>query len=78
MPALQLQFGQYHQLAQSEIAAILTRPDVKPNDAFSFQSFAFCVYLLVSMLISLEEAHGTELNCCSHVDCLLRKQPKYL
>ncbi|KAL7880314.1 hypothetical protein SRHO_G00025680 [Serrasalmus rhombeus] len=78
MHALQLQYGQPHQLAQSEIAAILTTPDVKTNDAPSFQSFALRVHLLVSMLISLEGPHGTEINCCSHVDRLLSKLPKYL
>ncbi len=78
MQALQLQYGQPHQLAQSEIAAILTSPDVKPNDSHSFQSFALRVHLLVSMLLSLEGPRGMELNCCSHVDRLLSKLPKYL
>ncbi|XP_026128627.1 uncharacterized protein LOC113109192 [Carassius auratus] len=78
MQALQLQYGQPHQLAQSEIAAILTAPEVKPNDAHSFQSFALRVHLLVSMLLSLEGTRGMELNCCSHVDRLLSKLPKYL
>ncbi|XP_073766348.1 uncharacterized protein [Danio rerio] len=78
MQALQLQYGQPHQLAQSEIAAILTSPDVKPNDGHSFQSFALRVHLLVSMLLSLEGPRGMELNCCSHVDRLLSKLPKYL
>ncbi len=78
MQALQLQYGEPHQLAQSEIAAILTSPDVKPNDSHSFQSFALRVHLLVSMLLSLEGPRGMELNCCSHVDHLLSKLPKYL
>ncbi|XP_073724410.1 uncharacterized protein [Misgurnus anguillicaudatus] len=78
MQALQLQYGQPHQLAQGEIAAILTSPDVKPNDSHSFQSFALRVHLLVSMLLSLEGPRGMELNCCSHVDRLLSKLPKYL
>jgi len=78
MQALQLQYGQPHQLAQSEIAAILTSSDVKPNDSHSFQSFALRVHLLVSMLLSLEGPRGMELNCCSHVDRLLSKLPKYL
>lgn len=78
MQALQLQYGQPHQLAQSEIAAILTSPDVKANDARSFQSFSLQVHLLVSMLLSLEGPQGIELNCCSHVDRLLSKLPKYL
>ncbi|KAI4901563.1 hypothetical protein NFI96_009437 [Prochilodus magdalenae] len=78
MHALQLQYGQPHQLAQSEIATILTTPDVKANDASSFQNFALRVHLLVSMLLSLEGPQGTELNCCSHVDRLLSKLPKYL
>ncbi|KAG1940909.1 mitochondrial import receptor subunit TOM70 [Pimephales promelas] len=78
MQALQLQYGQPHQLAQSEIAAILTAPEVKPNDARSFQSFALRVHLLVSMLLSLEGPRGMELNCCSHVDRLVGKLPKYL
>lgn len=78
MQALQLQYGQPHQLAQSEIAAILTAPEVKPNDGRSFQSFSLRVHLLVSMLLSLEGPRGMELNCCSHVDRLLSKLPKYL
>lgn len=78
MQALQLQYGQPYQLAQSGIATILTSPDVKPNDSHSFQSFALRVYLLVSMLLSLEGFKGVELNCCSHVDRLLSKLPKYL
>ncbi len=78
MQALQLQYGQPHQLAQSEIAAILTAPEVKLNEARSFQSFALRVHLLVSMLLSLEGPGGMELNCCSHVDRLLSKLPKYL
>ncbi|XP_028301819.1 uncharacterized protein LOC114462917 [Gouania willdenowi] len=77
MQALQLQYGQPHQLAQSEIAAILTTPDVKSGDARTFQSFALRVHLLVSMLLSLEGPQGMELNCCSHVDRLLSKLPKY-
>ncbi|XP_072769411.1 uncharacterized protein [Nerophis lumbriciformis] len=77
MQALQFQYGQPHQLAQSEIAAILTSPDVKPTDARTFQSFALRVHLLVSMLLSLEGPQGMELNCCSHVDRLLSKLPKY-
>lgn len=78
MQALQLKYGQPHQLAQSKIAAILIAPEVKPNDARSFQSFPLHVHLLVSMLLSLEGPRGMELNCCSHVDCLLSKLPKYL
>lgn len=77
MHALQLQYGQPHQLAQSEIAAILNTPDVKSGDARTFQSFALRVHLLVSMLLSLEGPQGMELNCCSHVDRLLSKLPKY-
>lgn len=77
MQALQLQYAQPHQLAQSEIAAILTTSDVKPGDAHTFQSFALRVHLLVSMLLSLEGPKGMELNCCSHVDRLLSKLPKY-
>lgn len=77
MHALQLQYGQPHQLAQSEIAAILTAPDVKSGDARTFQSFTLRVHLLVSMLLSLEGPQGMELNCCSHTDCLLSKLPKY-
>ena len=66
-----------HQLAQSEIAAILNQPDVKSGDARTFQSFALRVHLLVSMLLSLEGPQGMELNCCSHVDRVLSKLPKY-
>ncbi len=68
MQALQLQCGQLHQLARSEIATILTTPDVKSGDARTFQSFALRVHLLVSMLLSSEGPQGMELNCCSHVN----------
>lgn len=78
MQALQLHYGQPHQLAQSEIAAILNTSDVRVGDASSFQSFALRVHLLVSMLLSLEGPRGIELSCCSHVDRLLSKLPKYL
>lgn len=78
MQALQLQYGQPHQLAQSEIAAILTSPDVKANDPHSFQNFSLRVHLLVSMLLSLEGTRGIKRNCCSHVGRLLSKLPKYL
>lgn len=77
MHALQVQYGQPHQLAQSEIAAILTMPDVRSGDARTFQSFSLRVHLLVSMLLSLEGPQGMEINCCSHVDRLLSKLPKY-
>ncbi|XP_014876949.1 uncharacterized protein LOC106939156 [Poecilia latipinna] len=77
MHALQLQYGQPHQLAQAEIAAIVTAPAVKSGDAQAFQSFALRVHLLVSMLLSLEGPQGMELNCCSHVDHLLSKLPRY-
>ena len=78
MQALQLQYGQPHQLAQSEIAAMLTAPDIRPSDSQAFQTFSLQVHLLVSMLESLEGPDGYELNCCSHVDRLLSKLPKYL
>lgn len=78
MQALQLHYGQPHQLAQSEIAAILNAQDVKVGDASSFQSFALRVHLLVSMLLSLEGLRGIELSCCFHEDRLLSKLPKYL
>ncbi|KAF0040561.1 hypothetical protein F2P81_006459 [Scophthalmus maximus] len=54
MQALQRQYGQPHQLAQSEIATILNSPDVKPGDTRAFQTFALSVDLLVGMLTSLE------------------------
>lgn len=77
MHALQLQYGQPHQLAQSEKEAILTSPYVRSGDTCTFQSFALRVHLLVSMLLYLEGPQGMELNCCSHVDRLLSKLPKY-
>ncbi|XP_049330100.1 uncharacterized protein LOC111189521 [Astyanax mexicanus] len=78
MQALQRQYGQPHQLAQSEIAAILNAPDVKAGDAKAFQSFALKVNLLVGMLTSLEGPRGLELTSTGHVDRLLSKLPKYL
>ncbi len=50
---LQLQYSQPHQLAQSEIAAILTAPDIN-IDSQGFQSFSLWVHLLVSILVLLE------------------------
>lgn len=78
MQALQRQYGQPHQLAQSEIAAILNAPDLKAGDAKAFQSFALKVNLLVGMLTSLEGPRGLELTSTGHVDRLLSKLPKYL
>ncbi|XP_065102634.1 uncharacterized protein [Paramisgurnus dabryanus] len=77
MTSLQRQYGQPHQLAQSEIAALLNSPDVKVGDAKAFQSFALNVDLLVGMLMSLEGPQGRELTCTGHVDRLLSKLPKY-
>lgn len=53
MQALQREYGQPHQLAQGEIAAILNSPDVKAGDSKAFQSFALRVDLVVGMLTSL-------------------------
>ncbi|TWW59239.1 hypothetical protein D4764_06G0007690 [Takifugu flavidus] len=75
MQALQQQYGQPHQLAQSEIAALLNSPDVRSGDTKSFQNFALQVQLLVGMLISIE---GRELMSSGHVDRLLSKLPRFL
>ncbi|RXN16386.1 hypothetical protein ROHU_008394 [Labeo rohita] len=77
MIALQRQYGQPHQLAQSEIAALLNSPDIRVGDAKAFQSFALNVDLLVGMLLSLEGPQGRELSCTGHVDRLLSKLPKH-
>ena len=66
MEALQRQYGQPHQLAQSEIATILNMPDVKSGDAKAFQRFTLNVDLLVGMLMSLEGPLGMELTCTGH------------
>ena len=78
MLALQYQYGQPHQLAQSEIAIILNSPALAVGDSRAFQSFALKVELLVGMLMSLEGPQGAELNCSGHVDRLLSKLPQYL
>ncbi|XP_041839808.1 uncharacterized protein LOC121638843 [Melanotaenia boesemani] len=78
MQALQRQYGQPHQLAQGEIAAILNSPDVKAGDYKAFQTFALRVDLLVGMLASLEGPYGMELMSTGHVDRLLSKLPRYL
>lgn len=75
--ALQPQYGQPHQLAQSEIAAILNPPDMRSGDTKGFQHFALSVDLLVGMLISLEGPHGTDIRSTGHVDRLLSKLPKH-
>ncbi|KAL0151615.1 hypothetical protein M9458_051478 [Cirrhinus mrigala] len=77
MTALQRQYGQPHQLAQSEVAALMNSPDIKAGDSKAFQSFALNVDLLVGMLTSLEGPHGRELTCTGHVDRLLSKLPKH-
>ncbi|KAK0137358.1 hypothetical protein N1851_026443 [Merluccius polli] len=77
MQALQWQYGQPHQLAQSEIAAIQNTPDVRAGDSKAFQSFALSVDLLVGMLMSAEGPNGTELMSTGHTDQLLSKIPKY-
>ncbi|TWW67283.1 hypothetical protein D4764_02G0003240 [Takifugu flavidus] len=78
MQALQQQYGQPHQLAQSEIAALLNSPDVRSGDTKSFQNFALQVQLLVGMLISIEGPNGRELMSSGHVDRLLSKLPRFL
>ena len=77
MLALQRQYGQPHQLAQSEIAAILNTPDFRAGDSKAFQTFALSVNLLVGMPMSLEGPNGTELMSTAHADRLLSKLPKY-
>lgn len=78
MQALQRQYGQPHQLAQSEIAAILNSPDLKSGDPKAFQSFALNVDLLVGMLTSLEGPNGMEVMSTGHVDRLLSKLPRHM
>nr|XP_061828893.1 uncharacterized protein LOC133614723 [Nerophis lumbriciformis] len=78
MQALQRQYGQPHQLAQSEIADILNSPDLKSGDPKSFQSFALNVDLLVGMLTSLEGPNGMEVMSTGHVDRLLSKLPRHM
>ncbi|XP_028461679.1 uncharacterized protein LOC114573602 [Perca flavescens] len=78
MQALQQEFGQPHQLAQGEIAAILNSPEVKAGDFKAFQSFALRVDLLVGMLTILEGPNGLELTSTGHVDRLLSKLPRNL
>ncbi|KAK0150704.1 Filamentous hemagglutinin [Merluccius polli] len=73
MQALQRQYGQPHQLVQSEI---LNSPDLKAGDSKAFQSFALSVDLLVGMLTSLEGPNGMEVMSTGHVDRLLSKLPK--
>lgn len=70
MQALQIQYGQPHQLAQREFTAILNAPDVS-EDFKAFQSFALRVDLLVSLLKSLEGPKGMELLCTGHMDRVL-------
>ena len=77
MKAGQCQYGQPHELAQSEIATILNLPDIKAGDSKAFQSFSLSINLLVGMLTSLEGPQGTELTCTGHVDRLLSKLPKH-
>lgn len=67
MQVLQMQYRQPHQLAQSEIAAILNAHDIRGGDSKVFQSFALKVDLLVSMLKSLDGPQGIELSCTSHM-----------
>lgn len=74
--ALQHQYEQPHQLAQSEIAAILNAPDIKAGDYRAFQNFALSVDLLVGMLTSLEGLNGMEVMSTGQVDRLLSKLPK--
>lgn len=72
MQALQLQYGQPHQLAQSESC----NPD--RNWCEGWRLTRIPELFLASMLMSLEGPTGYELNCSSHVDRLLSKLPKYL
>lgn len=77
MAALQRQYGLPHQLAQSEVAALMNLPDIKAGDSKAFQNFALNIDLLVGMLMSLEGPQGRELTCTGHVDRLLSKLPKH-
>ncbi len=77
MIVLQWQYGQPHQLAQSEIAVLLNSPDIRVGDAKAFQSFALNVDLLVGMLRSLDGPQWQELSCTGHVDRQLSKMPKH-
>lgn len=78
MQALQRQYGQPHQLAQSEIAQILNSPDLKAGDSKAFQRFALSVDLLVGMLTSLEGLNVMEVMSTGHVHRVLSKLPKQM
>ena len=73
MEAIQRQYGQPHQLAHSEIAAILNAPDVRHGDNKGFQGFDLSVdlLLLVGILTSLEGPNGTEIMSTVLTDCLV-------
>ncbi len=75
MSALCEKYGQPHQLALRRIASVLDSADIRQGDIPAFQRFALQVQSLVGLLRTLGHNGELELNCGSHVACLLSKLP---
>lgn len=73
LEALQDRYEQPRQLIWSELDAIFSAPALRMGDATAFESFAMSIQCFVRMLTTLEGKNKIELNCSSHVDCLLSK-----
>ena len=75
MAALNLQYGQPHQLALQRIAELMDGPNIASGDIRAFRMFALRVRSLVGMLEQLGRKGNVELECGSHVSRLLGKLP---
>lgn len=75
MAALDLQYGQPHQLALQRIAELMDSPNINSGDIKAFRLFALKVRSLVGMLGQIGRKGTFELQCGSHVSRLLEKLP---
>ena len=73
--ALYNRFGQPHQLALEKIASVLEAPEIRRGDWAAFQRFSLQIQSLVGFLKTFGPEGEIELNCGSHVACLLTKLP---
>lgn len=73
MAVLHEKFCQLHQLALRRITRVLESPDKKRGEISAFQKFSLHMQSLLGLLRTVEHDSELELNCGSHVACLLRK-----
>lgn len=73
MMTLNEKFGQPHQLALKRIAMVMDSPDIRCGDVAAFDKFSLQIQSLVGMLKTFGPDGEIELQCGSHVACLLSK-----